>query len=28
MTGLIWEERHYRNRHGRGLRAPIFGTRL
>ncbi len=28
MTDVIWEQRHYRNRHGRGLRAPIFGTRL
>lgn len=28
MTTLIWDQRRYRNRHGRGMRAPMFGTRL
>ncbi|MFU0558492.1 metallopeptidase family protein [Gardnerella vaginalis] len=28
MTCLIWEQKRYRNRHGRGMRAPMFGTRL
>ncbi len=28
MTSLIWEQRRYKNRHGRGMRMPMFGTRL
>lgn len=28
MSGLIWEQHRYRNRHGRGMRTPMFGTRL
>lgn len=28
MLCVPWESRVYRNRHGRGVRAPMFGTRL
>ncbi|WP_018143554.1 metallopeptidase family protein [Alloscardovia criceti] len=28
MKELPWDKRIYRNRHGRGLRQPVFGTHL
>ncbi|WP_026645006.1 MULTISPECIES: metallopeptidase family protein [Bifidobacterium] len=28
MTQLPWNAKVYRNRHGRGMRTPMFGTRL
>lgn len=28
MADLVWEQKIYRNRHGRGIRTPMFGTRL